>query len=180
METTVPSNSRNSDGANQKLEGDILFADLENQIETQIGKFDGKRKYNKTRYKGLTVLQIVLGVFAAMVLGFTLPQEFTVPAKNIALVLTSVTTGISMLLSQFKFRDHFVSYTWVTAQLRQLKSELRIIQAEALSTDKKGAEKEKLRDLHSRFCSVLDASNSEWKGRMVQADKSEVSRGREG
>ncbi|MFT0531812.1 SLATT domain-containing protein [Castellaniella hirudinis] len=145
------------------------FDNLLNQIDGQIGRFNEKRRSNKTKYFWLAIVQIFSGVSATLVLGWSVSPENMQCAKNVALVLTSITTFCTLLLAHFQFKDHYVSFTWVVSQLRQLRSALVFQQQLALENQPAGLNQEVLIALHAKFSAILSESNTDWKTRMKQA-----------
>lgn len=145
------------------------YDNLLEQIDKQIERFNEKRRYNETKYSRLAVIQILAGVFATLILGWSISQEYLQYAKNIALVLTSITTVCTLLLSHFQFKDHYVAFTWVVSQLRQLRSELVFRQQLELEDPLIGLDKDALTELHSKFSAILSVSNTDWRSRMSQA-----------
>jgi hypothetical protein len=139
------------------------------QIDRQIERFNEKRRSNETKYSSLAVIQILAGVSATLILGWSISPDNLQCAKNVALVMTSTTTVCTLLLSHFQFKDHYVAFTWVVSQLRQLRSELVFRQKLALEGQLVGLDKDTLTELHSKFTAILSESNTDWKSRMNQA-----------
>lgn len=145
------------------------YDNLLEQINKQIDRFNEKRRSNETKYSWLAVTQILSGVSATLVLGWSISPDKLQCAKNIALALTSITTVCTLLLSHFQFKDHYVEFTWVVSQLKQLRSELVFRQQLAVEGELAGLSKELLTDLHFKFAAILSESNTGWKSRMNQA-----------
>ena len=144
------------------------FEDLLEQIDFQVKRFSEKRKEHRAKYAFWSIIQICTGVGATLVLGWSVSTESLQCAKNIALLLTSITTICTLILSHFQHKDHYIAFTWVVSQLRQLRSELVFSQKLELESSKVGLSKAVLQDMHTRFSAILSESNSDWKGRMKQ------------
>lgn len=145
------------------------YDNLLDEIDRQINRFNEKRRSNETKYSWLAVIQIIAGISATLILGWATSPVNLKCAKNIALVLTSITTVCTLLLSHFQFKDHYVAFTWVVSQLKQLRSELVFRQQLAVEGELTGLNKDELFDLHSKFSAILSESNTDWKSRMNQA-----------
>jgi hypothetical protein len=145
---------------------DAAYGALLAQVEVQIERFNNKRRRNQRWYAVLAIAQIIAGVTASLVLGLSLPEGYIPFAKNAALVLTSATTISTLVLANFQFKDHFVGYTWVVSQLKQLRSDMKFRHTLNPPT---GLDSSELLALHGTFSSILSESNTAWKARAKQA-----------
>jgi hypothetical protein len=154
-----------SDAGKAKLLGERLSHDIE---QFKVSRIRNRRHATLSR-----VTVAVLTALTTIVLGLNFGMDnsnYTITAKNIALVLTATATVVSAWDTFIDPRSLWVRYTQTLVQLYAVKADFDYMQ----SGDPNKVSVDQIDELFRRYQGVLDQTNKDWMERRLDPNRSVV------
>ncbi|WP_130472092.1 SLATT domain-containing protein [Candidatus Magnetaquicoccus inordinatus] len=138
--------------------------ELCNQVAYQIVRFDQKRESCRIKYHIIFGGQTILTIVTTVCLGLSFnDSNFMAIMKNVALVTSTVASGLATFQSNLKYKEQWTYFTLVSGRLKAFRSNLNLIRKN-IEDDESGTlfGLEECDRYFIQFQKILSESNSEW------------------